>query len=94
MEDIAAEFGAHWRRRTLDHASHEERVAVTKDGVELPYEMLVLAVGARRPEPTWPPDGQLTFYDDRDGPAYALLLHQMREGRGESTAEPGMSGTL
>jgi sulfide:quinone oxidoreductase len=81
MEDVAAEFGAHWLRRTLDRVLHEERVAVTKDGLELPYDMLVLAIGARRPEPTWPPDGQLTFYDDRDAPAYALLLGDMRDGR-------------
>jgi sulfide:quinone oxidoreductase len=81
IEDIAAEFGAHWLCRTLDRVSHEARVAITKDGVELPYEMLVLAVGARRPERTWPPDGQLTFYDDRDVPAYALLLGHLRTGR-------------
>jgi sulfide:quinone oxidoreductase len=55
MEDICAEFGAQWLRRTLDRVSHEQRVAVTRDGLELPYEMPVLAIGARRPEPTWPP---------------------------------------
>ena len=81
MEDIAAEFGARWLRRTLDRVAHEERVAITKDGVKLPYDMLVLAIGARRPERPWPPDGQLTFYDGRNGPDYRLLLHQVREGR-------------
>jgi sulfide:quinone oxidoreductase len=86
MEDIAAEVGARWLRRTLDRVSHEERVAITKDGVELPYEMLVLAIGARRPERTWPPDGQLTFYDGRNGPDYRLLLHQVRDGRVGSIA--------
>jgi sulfide:quinone oxidoreductase len=86
MEDIAAEFGVTWLRRTLDRVSPEERVAITKDGVKLPYEMLVLAIGARRPERSWPPDGQLTFYDGRNGPDYRLLLHQLREGRVGSVA--------
>jgi sulfide:quinone oxidoreductase len=86
MEDIAAELGAHWLRRTLDRVSHEERVAVTKDGMELPYEMLVLAVGARRPERPWPPDEQLSFYDGRDVPDYALLLHHIRDGRANNLA--------
>jgi sulfide:quinone oxidoreductase len=81
MEDITAEVGARWLRRTLDRVSHEERLAVTKDGMRLPYEMLVLAIGARRPERTWPPDGQLTFYDGRNASDYRLLLHQLREGR-------------
>jgi sulfide:quinone oxidoreductase len=80
-EDIAAEFGARWVRRMLDRVAHEERVAVTKDGLRLPYDMLVLAVGARRPEPAWPPTGQLTFYDNRDTPAYARLLRRVRDGR-------------
>jgi sulfide:quinone oxidoreductase len=86
IEDIAAEFGVHWLRRSLDRVSHEERVAVTKDGMELPYEMLVLAVGARRPQRPWPPDGQLTFYDGRDGPDYALLLQHVRNGRANKLA--------
>jgi sulfide:quinone oxidoreductase len=86
MEDIAAELGARWLRRTLDRVSHEERLAVTKDGVKLPYEMLVLAIGARPAKRTWPPDGQLTFYDGRNGPDYRLLLHQVREGRVSSVA--------
>jgi sulfide:quinone oxidoreductase len=80
-EDVAAEFGAHWVRRMLDRVLPEERVAVTKDGLRLPYEMLVLAIGARRPAPAWPPNGQLTFYDDRDTPAYARLLRNVRDGR-------------
>jgi sulfide:quinone oxidoreductase len=65
----------------LGRVSDQERVAVTKDGLRLPYDMLVLAVGARRPEPTWPPTGQLTFCDDRDTPAYAHLLRRVRDGR-------------
>jgi sulfide:quinone oxidoreductase len=96
-EDIAVQFGAHWVRRVLDRVSPEERVAVTKDGMELPYEMLVLAVGARRPKPLWPPDGQLPFYDGRDVPDYALLLRHVRDGRAKKLAfvrPPGASWPL
>ena len=55
-------------------------MVVTKDGDELPYDMLVLALGAR-PDREWHADGVLTFRDGRDGPGYRLLLHQLREGR-------------
>jgi sulfide:quinone oxidoreductase len=85
-EDIAVECGARWVRRTLDRVSHEERVAVTKDGIELPYEMLVLAVGAQRPERPWPPDGQVPFYDGRDMPDYVLLLRHVRDGQASKLA--------
>jgi sulfide:quinone oxidoreductase len=97
MEDIVAEFGARWLRRTLDRVSLEERVAITNDGVELAYDMLVLAIGARRPERSWPPDGQLTFYDGRNGPDYRQLLYQVRAGRVGSLAfvrPAGMSWPL
>jgi sulfide:quinone oxidoreductase len=55
-------------------------VAVTKDGDALPYDRLVLALGAR-PDREWHADWVLTFHDGRDGPSYRLLLHQLREGR-------------
>jgi sulfide:quinone oxidoreductase len=55
-------------------------VVVTKDGDELPYDRLVLALGARA-DREWHADGVLTFRDGRDGPSYRLLLHQLREGR-------------
>ena len=47
LQDTAAEFGARWHRGALDRVEHEQRRGVTKDGDELPYDMLVLAVGAR-----------------------------------------------
>jgi sulfide:quinone oxidoreductase len=81
IQDIADECGAQWLRRTVDHVDHAQRVAVTRDGIRLPYDVLVLALGARRPERRWPPDGLLTFHDGRDGPGYRLLLHQLRTGR-------------
>jgi sulfide:quinone oxidoreductase len=81
MQDVVDECGAHWLRRTVDRVEHAQRVAVTSDGIRLPYDALVLAIGARRPKRRWPPDGQLTFQGGRDGPDYRLLLHHLRTGR-------------
>jgi NADPH-dependent 2,4-dienoyl-CoA reductase/sulfur reductase-like enzyme len=78
MQDVTAEHGARWHRAALDRVEHERRVVVTKDGDQLPYDVLVLALGAR-PEREWHSEGVLTFHDDRDGPAYRLLLHRLRE---------------
>jgi sulfide:quinone oxidoreductase len=80
MERVAAEHDAGWHRGALDRVEHQRGVVVTKDGDELPYDRLVLAVGAR-PDREWHADGVLTFRDGRDVPSYRLLLHQLREGR-------------
>ena len=80
MEYVAAEHNAGWHRGALDRVEHNRRVVVTKDGDELPYDSLVLAIGARS-DYEWHADGVLTFRDGRDGPAYRLLLHQLRQGR-------------
>jgi sulfide:quinone oxidoreductase len=80
LQDTAAEVGARWHRGALDRVEHQQRRGVTKDGGELPYDMLVLAVGARS-DHEWQSEGVLTYHDGRDGPGYRLLLHQLREGR-------------
>nr|MDQ2898129.1 FAD-dependent oxidoreductase [Actinomycetota bacterium] len=46
LEDTAHELGVRWHRGTLDRFEHERHRAVTRDGDELPYDMLVLALGA------------------------------------------------
>jgi sulfide:quinone oxidoreductase len=53
---------------------------ITRDGDEVGYDMLVLALGAH-PEREWHSRDVLTYHDGRDGPNYRLLLHQLREGR-------------
>ena len=53
---------------------------ITRDGDEVPYDMLVLALGAH-PEREWHSREVLTYHGGRDGPNYRLLLHQLREGR-------------
>jgi sulfide:quinone oxidoreductase len=85
LQDTAAEFGARWHRGALDRVEHERRRGVTKNGDELSYDMLVLAIGAHA-ERQWQSDGVLTYHDGRDGPSYRLLLHQLREGRVNSVA--------
>jgi sulfide:quinone oxidoreductase len=80
LQDTAGELGARWHRGALDRVEHEQRRGVTKDGDELPYDMLVLAVGAQS-DHEWQSGGVLTYHDGRDGPGYRLLLHHLREGR-------------
>jgi sulfide:quinone oxidoreductase len=92
LQDVAAEHGARWHRGALDRVERERRVVVTNSGHELAYDMLVLALGAR-PEREWHTDGVLTFHDGRDGPAYRLLLHQLRESRVNKLAFVKPTGT-
>jgi sulfide:quinone oxidoreductase len=79
LEDVAVEFGARWHRGALDRVEHARRRGVTRDGEELPYDALVLAIGARS-ERGWSSESVLTFRDGRDGPVYRLLLHRLRQG--------------
>ncbi|MGH2885620.1 MAG: hypothetical protein ACRDPA_23460, partial [Solirubrobacteraceae bacterium] len=80
LEDIASDLGARWHRGTLDRVEHDHRRAVTRDGDELRYDILVLALGAR-PDREWHSKDVLTFHGGRDGPDYRLLLHRLIEGR-------------
>jgi sulfide:quinone oxidoreductase len=85
LEAAAADLGARWQRATLDRVVHAEHRAVTRDGDELAYDMLVLALGAH-PKSEWQSEDVLTYRGGRDGPAYRLLLHQLRKGRVEKVA--------
>jgi sulfide:quinone oxidoreductase len=80
LQDTAAELEARWHRGALDRIEHGQRRGVTKDGDELPYDFLVLAVGARA-DREWHSQEVLTYRDGRDSPSYRHLLHQLREGR-------------
>jgi sulfide:quinone oxidoreductase len=80
LKDTAAEFGAHWIQGTLDRVEHERNLAFTREGEELPYDRLVLALGAH-PEREWHSQEVLTYHGGRDGPNYRLLLHQLRQGQ-------------
>src|SRR5215211_4014013 len=96
LEETAGELGAHWHRGALDRVEHNQHRVVTKDGDALPYDRLVLALGAR-PEREWQSKGVLTYHGGRDGPNFRLLLHQLREGRVDKVAfvkPPGASWPL
>lgn len=90
LERIAADAGACWHCGVLDRVEADRRCVVTRDGVELPYDFLVLAVGARF-DREWRSDGVLTYHDGDDAPAYRLLLAQLDHGRVSSVAfvKPG-----
>ena len=92
LENVATEHGARWHRGAVDRVKRERRVVVTKARHELAYDILVLALGAR-PDREWHSEGVLTFHDGRDGPAYRLLLHQLREGRVDKLAFVKPAGT-
>src|SRR6185312_15948631 len=96
LQDAAGELGARWYRGALDRVEPENQRVVAKDGVELPYEILVLALGAH-PAREWQSEYVLTFHGGRDGASYRLLLHQLLEGRFDKVAfvrPPGASWPL
>jgi sulfide:quinone oxidoreductase len=87
LEDLLAEFDARWVRAELDRVEHDRHVAVTRDGERLPYDRLVLALGAR-PE-QWvsrclsyrDASHALTYCNGRDSSDYRLLLKRVHEAR-------------
>jgi sulfide:quinone oxidoreductase len=90
LERVTAEVEAHWHRGVLDRVEADGRCVVTREGVEVPYDFLVLAVGARF-DREWSSDGVLTYHDGDDAAAYRLLLDQLDHGRAGSIAfvKPG-----
>jgi len=80
LQSVAADLDTRWHRGALDRVEHEQHRVVTKDGDELPYDMLVLAIGAH-PEREWASEDVLTYHGGSDAPSYRLLLHQLCEGR-------------
>jgi sulfide:quinone oxidoreductase len=80
LQDVAGDLAARWHRGSVRSVDAELRMVVTDGGMELAYDKLVLAVGARFAQPTRA-KGVLTYHGRRDGPAYRLLLRQLREGR-------------
>jgi sulfide:quinone oxidoreductase len=77
LAEVAKEFGATWRRGTLDRVDHERHVAVTSAREEIAYDKLIVAVGAR---PEWESHAQ-SYGDGHDTEANRLMLHQLRDGR-------------
>jgi sulfide:quinone oxidoreductase len=85
LSDAAAAVGADWHQGTLDRVERDRHRVVTRDGDELAYDKLVLALGAHG-DREWMTEQVLTYHDGRDGPNYRLLLHQLCNGRFDTVA--------
>jgi sulfide:quinone oxidoreductase len=85
LQTIATEFDVDWIHASVDRIEPERRVAVTADRDEIPYDCLVLALGART-EREQHSEEVLTYHDGRDGAGYRLLLHRIHEGAVTSLA--------
>jgi sulfide:quinone oxidoreductase len=70
--------GAELRAGTVASVDAESKTLVTDDGGEVPYDVLVVALGARPREAV---PGALTFRGPQDGPALASLLEDVVDGR-------------
>jgi sulfide:quinone oxidoreductase len=79
LEHVVADLDAHWHRGSIDRVEHDRRRIVTRDGEELAYSALVVAVGARA-EREWDCDRVLTYHDGRDASSFRLLLRRLRDG--------------
>ncbi|MDO8212558.1 FAD-dependent oxidoreductase [Conexibacter sp. CPCC 206217] len=78
LAEIAAEHGAAFVHDALEEVDPQHRIVTTRDGARLPYDALVLALGAR-PQPV--PRGAIRFGDPRDVPAVAAVVEGVRAGR-------------
>jgi sulfide:quinone oxidoreductase len=83
LAKVAARIGATLREARVASVDAGRHVAVTEAGDEVPYDLLVIACGARAEE--WLPDS-LTFRGERDEEAFRALLDDVADGPGESVA--------
>jgi sulfide:quinone oxidoreductase len=86
LDRVATAFDAPWVRDRLDRVDRESRTAVTRSGTRLPYDDLVVALGAHAERWTSRSLSQraesrvLTYGGGRDGPDYRALLTGLRNG--------------
>jgi sulfide:quinone oxidoreductase len=80
LRDLASDLGARWHRGRAARVDPERRVVITNRGSELPYDRLVLALGAH-PEREWRSEGVLTYHGARDAQDFRRLLRQLETGR-------------
>jgi sulfide:quinone oxidoreductase len=83
LADLAAEAGALFTPGALEHVNTARKVAVETHGVELEYDSLVIAAGAR-PEPAL--RGALTFRGPADSDTFRSLLRAAESGLVERIA--------
>src|SRR4051794_30137156 len=91
---IAADLGAGLRQASLSSVDPAAHVAVTSDGDELPYDVLVLTLGARRSQPF----GRVTtFADGRDSERVHGVVQDVEAGYTNSVdflVPPGVTWPL
>ena len=77
LDAIASDLGSSRHRGALAAVDVERRLAVTKDGEELFYDVLVVASGAE-PEAALP--GAFTYRGPEDGATFTALLGEIEQG--------------
>ena len=78
LEAIAREHAAHLRLGVVDVVQPERSMVVLQDATELPYDALLIAIGARGV--TWL-GGAVSFAGPSDSPAVKHVLDELEEGR-------------
>ena len=78
LKTLTEAAGAGLRRGSVESVDAKRRVIATSEGEELPYNALLLALGAR-PRPSVP--GALTFRGPEDEPLLTALLKEARTGQ-------------
>jgi sulfide:quinone oxidoreductase len=88
-ERITRDRGARWIPDVLEAVHPDAREVDTRDGPPVPYDALLLAVGAR-PEPA--PAGAIPFAGPRDVLAIRETIEALAPGRRHSIAFVAMTG--
>lgn len=83
LEQIAADQGADLVWDSLQSVDADGHLVITRLDDEIPYDRLVIAIGARQYEPL---PGALTFRGRRDVPALRALLDELVAGEAKSLA--------
>jgi sulfide:quinone oxidoreductase len=91
---IAADRGARLHRDAVARVDADARVVLTQDGARLPYDALVVALGARPVEAV---RGALTFRGTRDAHRVRAVVEDLAHGRARRVAfvvPPGTTWSL
>jgi sulfide:quinone oxidoreductase len=94
LDRIAADTGVEWVGEGLASVAPDRHVAVTESGRELPYDALVVAVGARRETVI---ENAVTFSSGEDSEAMHGLVQDVEEGYSRRIAfvvPPGITWPL
>lgn len=83
LKRIAADAGAEWIKDTLGWVDGDARVAHTGEGGELPFDALLVAVGARQVEPF---RHARTFSDARADETFQGVVRDIEDGYTSSVA--------